>query len=396
MTDTNRSSGKQSARLSRSSSSRNSSSLYPDFGTGKKPFRKCFQAYTFKTINRNDLNCGDKIILPEKTLKDMKRLRLPFPFCFEIRRGNTVNHWKNDTKDILSNNKYRQFCSALEFSGKDTTKIYIPIWMFKSLRIKNGASITISSALNLPKGESITIQPDKTEFIDLIHELGPQAFLENAMKSYSVLSLNQRLLINIDDKRFYIKLTETKPKNVISILGDVDLNIEFAPPADCPEADEIQTANKKSTTLASVAKNKKSNSNERKKKKNNNSKKQPTTTTKKTSNNNNNIQKNKQSPKKIITQPSTNSIKEQEEDAEEENNQNKYEKIDEEDWDTNVVSGFNNNSVSNLCNKIEDISVDDHKSMDDGIVVDQEDPETRKRRVREAAMKRYEKLMGGM
>jgi len=363
---------------SRSTSSGNSSSrsLYPGFGTGKKPYRKCYQAYTFKSINRNDLNPGDKIILPEKTLKDIKRLRLPFPFCFEIRRGNSVAHWKNNTKDIVADNKYRQFCSALEFSGKDTSKIYIPIWMFKNLKIKNGAQVTISSALNLPKGESVTIQPEKTEFIDLIHELGPQTFLEQAMKSYSVLSLNERLLIEINEKRFYIKLVDTKPRKVISILGDVDLNIEFSPPDDSPEAAEIKPTNENKDEDKSSKSIPKKKSKKMKQKK---------------SNNNNTSQENNK--KQIVEQIINN--------EQENNNNNKGEshtdvgetpedidKINEDDWNGEGVGGWNG-----VANKISEISIDeDNKS--DGIVIDQEDPETRKRRVREAAMKRYEKLMG--
>jgi len=205
-------------------------SLYPQWGSGTKPFKQSYKVFSFKSINRQDLNAGDKIILPERSLKEIKRLRLPFPFVFEIRRGNCVDFWQEATRDLAKQKKPRQFCSVFEFSGKKSNEMFIPHWMMKNLRVKSGQKVSLRSALKIVPGESVTLEPEKSEFFELISDLGPQAFLESAMKNYSVLSLNERLLIRALDKNYYVKIVKSLPKNVISILGDVDLNIDFQYP----------------------------------------------------------------------------------------------------------------------------------------------------------------------
>jgi len=204
------------------------SSLYPQWGSGKKPFKKVFKAATLKAVGQQHMSAGDKIILPEASFKEIKRLRLGFPFMFEIRRGTCVHDWELDTKSMRKANKPRQFCSALEFSGKKKDEIYLPVWMMRNLKVKTGSSVTLKSVLNVPSGESITFKPENEAFFDLIAELGPQEFLESKMKHYSVLSKGERILITHERQKYYIVIVETQPKSVISILGDVDLNIEFA------------------------------------------------------------------------------------------------------------------------------------------------------------------------
>jgi len=204
------------------------SKLYPQWGSGKKPFKKVFKAATLKKIGQQHMSAGDKIIMPEKSFKEIKRLRLGFPFMFEIRRGSCAHDWDFNTKAMRKANKPRQFCSALEFSGKEKDTIYLPVWMMRNLKVKSGGSVTLKSVFNVPSGESATFKPEKEEFFDLIAQLGPQEFLESKMKHYSILSKGERILITHEKKKYYIDIVDTQPKSAISILGDVDLNIEFA------------------------------------------------------------------------------------------------------------------------------------------------------------------------
>ena len=67
------------------------SKLYPQWGSGKKPFKKVFKAATLKKIGQQHMSAGDKIIMPEKSFKEIKRLRLGFPFMFEFTEACHIN-----------------------------------------------------------------------------------------------------------------------------------------------------------------------------------------------------------------------------------------------------------------------------------------------------------------
>ena len=58
--------------------------------------------------------------------------------------------------------------------------------------------------------------------------LGAKYFLENAlMRDYSILRVNQQLSIQYNNSIYKIHVLECKPAKLISILGNVDLKVEF-------------------------------------------------------------------------------------------------------------------------------------------------------------------------
>lgn len=139
----------------------------------------------------------------------------------------TGNIGQNYMRSMNSSGTVRQFCSALEFSGQDKNTVFVPYWMMQNIKVRNGSDITLKSVLKVPSGESTAIQPEDDSFFDILSVFGPQEFLENKMKNYSVLSKGERILVMHESKKFYIKIVETAPKDAISILGDVDLTVDF-------------------------------------------------------------------------------------------------------------------------------------------------------------------------
>ena len=54
--------------------------LYPfAWGSGKKAFEATYKCYSVAAAGRDDLENGDKILLPEKAFREVSRLRLEFP-----------------------------------------------------------------------------------------------------------------------------------------------------------------------------------------------------------------------------------------------------------------------------------------------------------------------------
>lgn len=102
--------------------------------------------------------------------------------------------------------------------------------MLRNLRVKRGASVSIRSALDLPTGEHVTFQAESVEFADLLHSIGPQTFMESAMCKYSVLSLNERLIVQMGGRSWWLRVKQLRPAAAVSILGNLDLEVEFMQP----------------------------------------------------------------------------------------------------------------------------------------------------------------------
>lgn len=62
----------------------------------------------------------------------------------------------------------------------------------------------------------------------------PQEFLEAALKSYSTIQAGTSIAIMQDGHRHWLDVLEVEPAPCASLLGTVDLNVDFAPPKDAP------------------------------------------------------------------------------------------------------------------------------------------------------------------
>lgn len=54
--------------------------------------------------------------------------------------------------------------------------------------------------------------------------------MENAMRRYSVLSVNEVIVIEYGAKKYFVRVLELKPGAVVSLCGDVDLEMDFSAP----------------------------------------------------------------------------------------------------------------------------------------------------------------------
>ena len=62
--------------------------LYPmAWGAGKKAFEATYKCYSVAAAGRDDLENGDKILMPEKAFREVSRLRLQFPITFMARNA---------------------------------------------------------------------------------------------------------------------------------------------------------------------------------------------------------------------------------------------------------------------------------------------------------------------
>jgi len=123
------------------------------------------------------------------------------------------------------------YCGVTEFSAPIGTA-FLPSWMFPALRLKEGGRISVCSAKNPPKGEFARFRPHKTAFIDLAAAFGPRELMEQAMKQYSTLSKGRTVLVEAGGDRYLLDVLELRPADSVSLYGDLDLEVDFAPPKD--------------------------------------------------------------------------------------------------------------------------------------------------------------------
>jgi len=184
------------------------------FGGAGAVFESVFRAYPVSFIDRPDLENGDKVILPPSALERLSSLHIEFPMLFEI----------SNVKE-----QRKSHCGVLEFVAEEGVA-YMPYWMMQNLLMAEGDIIKFKST-SLPKGTYVKLRPQSKDFLDISN---PKAVLETTLRRYSCLTTGDSILINYNNKRFFIDIFETRPQNAVTII-ETDCEVDFAPPLDYVE-----------------------------------------------------------------------------------------------------------------------------------------------------------------
>lgn len=124
--------------------------------------------------------------------------------------------------------------------------------MMQNLLLAEGDIIKFKST-SLPKGTYVKLRPQSKDFLDISN---PKAVLETTLRRYSCLTTGDSILINYNNKRFFIDIFETKPQRAVTIIEaralpcvergnrpltqrdfcrQTDCEVDFAPPLDYVE-----------------------------------------------------------------------------------------------------------------------------------------------------------------
>ena len=136
------------------------------------------------------------------------------------RRGSSKKSWG------------QQYCSVYEFSSPQPDSAYLPHWMLQNLGLEEGDKVELQSQFAVAKGTFCRLQPLKQEFMDKVSTIGYKSTLEHSLRHYSVLAVNQRIVVEFNHFPYECIVRELKPTNVVSILGSTDLEIEFDAPLE--------------------------------------------------------------------------------------------------------------------------------------------------------------------
>ncbi|KAG0814947.1 hypothetical protein G6F20_004377 [Rhizopus arrhizus] len=171
--------------------------------------------------DRDNVNYGGKIILPQSALEKLSQLNISYPMLFKLINGAERKH---------------THAGVLEFIAEEG-RVYLPQWMMESLDTEPGNIIEVRN-VTLPLGSFVRIQPQSTDFLDITDH---RAVLEKALRNFSTLTVEDIIQINYNDKIYGIKVLEVKPfhedHSGISIV-ETDLEVDFAPPVGYVESSQ--------------------------------------------------------------------------------------------------------------------------------------------------------------
>lgn len=186
-------------------------------------FEDFYRCYPISMMNdrirKDDANYGGKIFLPPSTLGKLTMLNIRYPMLFRLAANESglVTHG-----------------GVLEFIAEEG-RVYLPQWMMETLKVTPGSLLKIASA-DVPLGKFVKIEPQSVDFLDITD---PKAVLENVLRNFSTLTVNDIIEISYNSKKYRIKILEVEPEsdfNSICVI-ETDLVTDFAPPVGYVEPD---------------------------------------------------------------------------------------------------------------------------------------------------------------
>jgi ubiquitin fusion degradation protein 1 len=202
------------------------------------PFVEIYRCYSVTIGGKADKEKGDKIILPTSAFEKLARMTVTYPMQFELRN--------ESLEDIR-----RTHVGVLEFTAPEG-QCYIPHWIMQNLLIMEGAMISVRN-VTLPLAKFVKFRPRSVDFLDISN---PKAVLENTLRNFSCLTLDDQLCLPYNGKNYYVDVIELKPANAVSIV-EADVEVDFAPPIGYVEPQRQQQQQPTSSSSSATTGNNK-------------------------------------------------------------------------------------------------------------------------------------------
>ena len=212
------------------------------------------RVHSLVCCGKSEWEASDKGVLPPSILTLVYALQLPFPIMFRI----VV------TKTTETCGYGPQYCGVSEFAA-DEGHAFLPWWMLNNLGLEEGGLASFVIAKAIPQGKFVQLRPHRAALLDIASAVGPRLFFETCFAGkYTMLSRGETITVEHEGERFCVDVlavstasaaeqatrrreraardpggatSEATAKageedSVVSLCGDVDLEVDFAPPLD--------------------------------------------------------------------------------------------------------------------------------------------------------------------
>lgn len=162
-------------------------------------------------MGRDDLENGNRFILPSAVLEKLQSLDVPSPYLFEIGDldGRQCTHG-----------------GVQEFIAPEDV-CYIPYWMLKQLQVEENDFLQISLK-TLPKATHAVFKPAS---VSLHRVFDQRALLESGLKGYVTLTVGDSFNVEYEGQQYGIEVVDLKPEYACHLV-DTNLEVDFVTPKD--------------------------------------------------------------------------------------------------------------------------------------------------------------------
>lgn len=172
-------------------------------------FEECYSCFSMAVSGRDDLESGDKILLPQSALATLARMNVEYPMLFQL---------SNPSMDR------RTHCGVCEFTAPEG-RCSIPFWMMQNLMLSEGSLISVKN-VSLPKATFVKFRPQSVDFLEISN---PRVVLENNLRKYTCATTGDQIVINYLGKNIYLDIVEVRPGGAASIV-ETDMEVDFDAP----------------------------------------------------------------------------------------------------------------------------------------------------------------------
>jgi len=189
------------------------------------------KCYPVSFIGREDLEAGNRLVMPPAALQRLQELGAPSPMMFEVSdlEGRRHTH-----------------AGVLEFVAPEET-CYMPYWIMRQLQAEEGDVLRLVLK-QLPKAKFVRFRPAS---VALHRVYDPKALLECGLRNYVALTIGDSFAVESNGQKYGLEVMELQPAEAASII-DTDLEVEFATPKDA-EAAASRATSRQSEGVASRA-----------------------------------------------------------------------------------------------------------------------------------------------
>lgn len=173
---------------------------------------KCF---SMSFHGREELEFGNRILMPATALEKLKDTQAPTPWLFEV-ADLDGRRWTH--------------AGVLEFSAPAET-CYMPYWMLQQLQAQEGDVMRLTLK-ELPKATYALFRPAS---VALHRVYNPRALLENGLRGFATLTSGDNFAVAYDGHQYGIEVLEVRPGDAACIV-DTDMEVDFATAKDAQAA----------------------------------------------------------------------------------------------------------------------------------------------------------------
>jgi len=185
------------------------------FGLGGPSVSCELRSYPFAFAGRDELEAGNRIILPPSVLEKLQKAGAEGPYLFEV-------------SDLEGN--LRSHVGVLEFIAQEET-CYLPSWVLQKLRSQEGDVLQISLR-KLPKATSLRLRPSTVGFHRIFDQ---KTLLEKWLRHFAAITDGDIIAVEDGGQRYSLEVLEVLPGGAACVI-DTDVEVEFATPKDAEAA----------------------------------------------------------------------------------------------------------------------------------------------------------------